>query len=218
MCPAGVPPCSTWHNMGRTCGTSRSCATRGCAWLTADPSSAPGKTYIYLDLQSSRFRFFFLWKQVPAELLASGAACVAPCARAWTGSLFRPPLAAWCLASGESAQAGATQAASAPQTPKTQARSEPARFWLLTSEAAMQICKCKNTKPVLSYSDLQGVRSYQRGDPLFVDQKFVLCQPLRPARKRAGSWSRGTYEARGATRNFRTEVGSSTRRHPVARR
>jgi hypothetical protein len=41
----------------------------------------------------------------------------------------------------------------------------------------------------------------------------------RPAaRKRAGSRSRGTYEARGATRIFRTDVGSSTRRHPVARR
>jgi hypothetical protein len=26
-----------------------------------------------------------------------------------------------------------------------------------------------------------------------VDQNFVLCQPLRPARKRAGSWSRGAY-------------------------
>jgi hypothetical protein len=51
-----------------------------------------------------------------------------------------------------------------------------------------------------------------------VEQNFVLCQLLRPARKRAGSRSRGAYEARGATRNFRTEVGSSTRRHPVARR
>jgi hypothetical protein len=26
-----------------------------------------------------------------------------------------------------------------------------------------------------------------------VEQNFVLCQPLRPARKRAGSWSRGAY-------------------------
>jgi hypothetical protein len=54
-----------------------------------------------------------------------------------------------------------------------------------------------------------------------VDPNCVLGQPLRPARKRPGSRSRGAYEARGATRNFRTEVGSrlsSTRRHPVARR
>jgi hypothetical protein len=43
---------------------------------------------------------------------------------------------------------------------------------------------------------------------------------LRESEPEAGSWSRGAneYEARGATRNFRTEVGSSTRRRPVARR
>jgi hypothetical protein len=62
-----------------------------------------------------------------------------------------------------------------------------------------------------------------------VDQNCVLGQPLRPVRKRPGSRSRGayevSYEARStwrhtphATRNSRTEVGSSTRRHPVARR
>jgi hypothetical protein len=51
-----------------------------------------------------------------------------------------------------------------------------------------------------------------------VDPNCVLGQPLRPARKRPSNRSRGAYEARGATRNFRTEVGSSTRRHPVARR
>ena len=50
-----------------------------------------------------------------------------------------------------------------------------------------------------------------------VDPNCVLGQPLRPARKRPGSRSRGAYEARGATRNLPTEVGSSTRRHPVAR-
>jgi hypothetical protein len=51
-----------------------------------------------------------------------------------------------------------------------------------------------------------------------VDPNCVLGQAQRPARKRPGSRSRGASEARGATRNFRTEVGSSTRRHPVARR
>jgi hypothetical protein len=48
-------------------------------------------------------------------------------------------------------------------------------------------------------------------------------QPLRAAAtcakaSRQISRSTGAHEARGATRNFRTEVGSSTRRHPVARR
>jgi hypothetical protein len=47
-----------------------------------------------------------------------------------------------------------------------------------------------------------------------VDQNFVLCQPLRPARKRAGSWSRGAY---GIFPDRRTEVGSSTR-HTASRR
>jgi hypothetical protein len=51
-----------------------------------------------------------------------------------------------------------------------------------------------------------------------VDPNCVLGQALRPARKRPGSRSRGAYEARGATRNFRTEVGSSTRRHAASRR
>jgi hypothetical protein len=53
-----------------------------------------------------------------------------------------------------------------------------------------------------------------------VDPNCVLGQPLQPARKRKspGSRSTGAYDARGATRNFRTEVGSSTRRHPAARR
>jgi hypothetical protein len=34
-------------------------------------------------------------------------------------------------------------------------------------------------------------------------------QPPRLSRKRAGSWSTGPYEARGATRNFRTEVAEA---------
>jgi hypothetical protein len=45
----------------------------------------------------------------------------------------------------------------------------------------------------------------------------ALRQPLRPARKRGVSRSRGMYEARGATRNFQTEVGSSTRYMAVPR-
>jgi hypothetical protein len=58
----------------------------------------------------------------------------------------------------------------------------------------------------------------KRAQQPIVDPNCVLGQPLRPARKLPGSRSRGAYEARGATRNFRTEVGSSTRRHPVAQR
>jgi hypothetical protein len=78
----------------------------------------------------------------------------------------------------------------------------------------------QSTPSLLIYLLLTPPSPFELNKPIvpIAEQNFVLCQPLRPARKRAGSWSRGTYEARGATRNFRTEVGSSTRRHPVARR
>jgi hypothetical protein len=45
----------------------------------------------------------------------------------------------------------------------------------------------------------------------------TTCQPAE-SEPAAGRVARKTYEARGATQNFRTEVGSSTRRHRVARR
>jgi hypothetical protein len=67
------------------------------------------------------------------------------------------------------------------------------------------------------YSSIIKQSPFELNKPI-VEQNFVLGQPLRPARKRAGSRSRGTYEARGAARNFRTGVGSSTLHTAASRR